>query len=404
MNLFLFTLESVASMIANPLFICMLILMGIILFFNNKKLTIMQKMIMGDSINSALELTLSQIVLGIIAGTITSLILSYLGVVFNRNIGLVILVLFSISLIFNKNRFLGISYTAPILGIVSIIFSKAIEINIGSLFTFVGVINIVNAILIIGDGYKGVIPVFSNKDGVIKGGYIFGRCWPLSIVLFMAYQSITNDSAYIQNINTPNWWPILNNAFNLNLIKNMMLVMFPMICVVGYSSITFRMTKKEKTASSGIAMIINGILTIAIAQLDCFGFIGRIIIILSVPIINEILYQIDIHKEDKGKAIFVSDEKGIAVLEVVPYSIAYNTGINPGDKIVSINEKKVCSDQEVYSLLKSSMEELKIQIIDRAKNTKELIYKYEEENSLGMILVPKEISSKKILNLNKTKK
>ena len=57
MNLFLFTLESVSSMIANPLFIGMLILMGIILFFNNKKLAIMQKMIMGDSINSALELT-----------------------------------------------------------------------------------------------------------------------------------------------------------------------------------------------------------------------------------------------------------------------------------------------------------------------------------------------------------
>lgn len=404
MNLFLFTLESVSSMIANPLFIGMLILMGIILFFNNKKLAIMQKMIMGDSINSALELTLSQIVLGIIAGTITSLILSYLGVVFNKNIGLVILVLFSISLIFSKNRFLGISYTASILGIASLIFKKAIEINIGSLFTFVGVINIINAILVISDGYKGVIPVFSKKDGVIKGGYIFGRCWPLSIVLFMAYQSITNDSVFVQNINTPNWWPILNNLSNLNLIENMILVMFPMLCVVGYSSITFRMTKKEKTASSGITMIINGIFTIAIAQLDCFGFIGRIIIILSVPIINEILYQIDIHKEDKGKAIFVSDEKGIAVLEVVPYSIAYNTGINPGDKIVSINEKKVCSDKEIYSLLKSSVDDLKIKIIDRAKNTKELIYKYEEENSLGMILVPKEISSNKILNFNETKK
>lgn len=404
MNLFLFTLESVASMIANPLFIGMLILMGIILFFNNKKLTIMQKMIMGDSINSALELTLSQIVLGIIAGTITSLILSYLGVVFNKNIGLVILVLFSISLIFSKNRFLGISYTASILGIASLIFKKSIEINIGSLFTFVGVINIVNAILVISDGYKGVIPVFSKKDGVIKGGYIFGRCWPLSIVLFIAYQSIINDSAFAQNINTPNWWPILNNVSSLNLIENMILIMFPVFCVVGYSSITFRMTKKEKTASSGITMIINGIFTIAIAQLDYLGLIGRIVIILSVPIINEILYQIDIHKEDNGEAIFVSDEKGIAVLEVVPYSIAYNTGINPGDKIVSINEKKVCSDKEIYSLLKSSMEALKIKIIDRARNTKELIYKYEEENSLGMILVPKEISSSKILNFNETKK
>ena len=105
------------------------------------------------------------------------------------------------------------------------ILKKAIEINIGSLFTFVGVINIVNAILVISDGYKGVIPVFSKKDGVIKGGYIFGRCWPLSIVLFMAYQSIINDSASAQNINTPNWWPILNNVSSLNLIENMILIM-----------------------------------------------------------------------------------------------------------------------------------------------------------------------------------
>ena len=97
MNLFLFTLESVASMIVDPLFISLLILMGIILFFNNKKLTIIQKMVIGDSINSALELTLSQIVLGIVAGAITSLILNSLGVVFNKNVGIVILILFSIN-------------------------------------------------------------------------------------------------------------------------------------------------------------------------------------------------------------------------------------------------------------------------------------------------------------------
>ena len=164
MNLFLFTLESVASMIVDPLFISLLILMGIILFFNNKKLTIIQKMVIGDSINSALELTLSQIVLGIVAGAITSLILNSLGVVFNKNVGIVILILFSISLVFSKNRFLGISYTASILGAASLIFSKIIEVNIGSLFTYVGVINIVNGILVIIDGDKGSIPVFSSKD------------------------------------------------------------------------------------------------------------------------------------------------------------------------------------------------------------------------------------------------
>ena len=393
MNLFLFTLESVASMIVDPLFISLLILMGIILFFNNKKLTIIQKMVIGDSINSALELTLSQIVLGIVAGAITSLILNSLGVVFNKNVGIVILILFSISLVFSKNRFLGISYTASILGAASLIFSKIIEVNIGSLFTFVGVINIVNGILVIIDGDKGSIPVFSSKDGTIRGGY-------LSIVFFMTYQNIiTNNLA--QNINMPNWWPILRNISNLNPIENMTLVLFPMVCIVGYSSVTFRMTKKEKVASSGIIMMLNGIFTIAIAQLNFLGSLGEIIIILIVPIINEILYQADIRREDRETPIFVSDEKGISVLDVIPNSIADNIGINPGDKIISIEDKKVISDKEVYSLLKNNVQNLKIKIIDRDKNIKELIYKYEEENFLGMILVPKEISSNKIVNFNK---
>ena len=216
----------------------------------------------------------------------------------------------------------------------------------------------------------------------------------------MTYQNIiTNNLA--QNINMPNWWPILRNISNLNPIENMTLVLFPMVCIVGYSSVTFRMTKKEKVASSGIIMMLNGIFTIAIAQLNFLGSLGEIIIILIVPIINEILYQADIRREDRETPIFVSDEKGISVLDVIPNSIADNIGINPGDKIISIEDKKVISDKEVYSLLKNNVQNLKIKIIDRDKNIKELIYKYEEENFLGMILVPKEISSNKIVNFNK---
>ena len=147
--------------------------------------------------------------------------------------------------------------------------------------------------------------------------------------------------------------------------------------------------------------MLNGIFTIAIAQLNFLGSLGEIIIILIVPIINEILYQVDIYKEDRKKPIFISDEKGISVLDVIPNSIADNIGINPGDKIISIEDKKVVSDKEVYSLLKNNVQNLKIKIIDRDKNIKEIIYKYEEENFLGMILVPKEISSNKIVNFNK---
>ena len=63
--------------------------------------------------------------------------------------------------------------------------------------------------------------------------------------IFMTYQNIITNSV-VQNINMPNWWPILRNIPNLNLIENMTLVIFPIICVVRYSSVTFRMTKKRK--------------------------------------------------------------------------------------------------------------------------------------------------------------
>ena len=82
MNLIMYTLRSVAYVIVEPSLMLILILLGVMFYMKNKKVTAMQQMIIGDKVNSALELTLSQIVLGILAGVIASLLLSHLGIVF----------------------------------------------------------------------------------------------------------------------------------------------------------------------------------------------------------------------------------------------------------------------------------------------------------------------------------
>ncbi len=86
----------------------------------NRRVSIMQKMTVGESLNSPLELTLSQLVLGIVAGAIGSIILSSLGIVFNQNSGIELIFMVSLFLVFIKKRFVCFSYSGAILGLISI--------------------------------------------------------------------------------------------------------------------------------------------------------------------------------------------------------------------------------------------------------------------------------------------
>ena len=100
MDLIIHSLKSIAVAIIEPMHLVMLVVFGIIFYFKNVRIVSIQKMTLGEGINSPLELTLSQIVLGILAGAIGSIILSVLGVTFSENSGIE-----SIALSTSDNRY-----------------------------------------------------------------------------------------------------------------------------------------------------------------------------------------------------------------------------------------------------------------------------------------------------------
>ena len=401
MNLIMYTLRSVAYVIVEPSLMLILILLGVMFYMKNKKVTAMQQMIIGDKVNSALELTLSQIVLGILAGVIASLILSHLGIVFKENSGIEILFMISILLMFIKPRFVCFSYSASILGLVSLIFTyfnitttdgvKILRIDIMSLMVFVGVLHIVESILVMLDGEKGAIPVFSNKGGRISGGYALNRSWVLPVAIFIAYAATSMGStAGAESISTPSWWPILRTNDILNVINTMILGLIPFFGVLGYSSVTFTQKKKKKVLSSGISILIYGIiLTIVL--------IGEVVVLIFAPLAHEGMLMLQKKMEEKREAIFVSDEDGISVLEVVPYSIAYEAGIRVGDKIVSLNDQSIDDVTEIYKMVRSSIYDINVKILDMNGNGKEITLKPQRNNNLGAVLVPKVVQSDKVV-------
>ena len=91
MDVILNAIKSVAYIFVDPLFIIFLIAITILFYVKNKKLTFMQKMIIGENINSPLELTLSQLTLGLVAGFLASILISILGITFKDGSGIEII-------------------------------------------------------------------------------------------------------------------------------------------------------------------------------------------------------------------------------------------------------------------------------------------------------------------------
>lgn len=404
MDLIIYTLKSVATAIVEPLHLLMLIIMGIMFYLKNRRISIVQKMTIGESLDSPLELTLSQIVLGIIVGALGSLILSLLGITFSENSGIEFIFMISILILFYKPKFVYFPYSSTILAILNLIFGllaklinkqSFINVDILSLMTFVGVIYLIKGLLIIVDGSRGAIPVFTNKEGKIIGGFSLSRYWTLPIAVFMIFSGQISSGT---EMNIPNWWPIINHANMLNIMPIAMIASIPFYGVIGYDAVTFTKSKKEKAISSGVLMLLYGISVIGVSQLSMFGLIGRILTILYVPIAYEGILRYQKRIEAKGEYIYVSDEEGITVLEVAPTSPAFEAGIRRGDKIIAINDELIKSETDILKIAKDNIFKLKIKIKKDAGNIVEYFVQPKNKR-LGMLLVPRMVRKEDIVGV-----
>ena len=406
MELIMYSLRTVSYAIIEPTYLFLLIVLGLIFYFKNKKISVMQRMTIGEVINSPLELTLSQIALGIIAGTIISVVLSILGVVFNENSGIEIMFIISIFLIFIKKKYICFAYSGAVLGLISIVsnlianytgYQSYININIVSLMIFVGVMHIAEGILVIFDGSRGAVPVFTNKENKIIGGFAYNRYWVMPVALFIVITS--SFSSATTDIATPNWWPIINRSENLALLASAIIASIPLYGVVGFRTVSFTKEKNIKPIYSGISILIFGVLLTIISQLASLGLVGQIIVVICAPIGHEIMLKIQNKIENNGKYIYVSDDEGVSVLEVAPNSPAYESGIRRGDKILEINNEKIISEVDIFNKVRSTFTEINFKIKKISGEIVDLRV-LPKKKRIGMLVVPKAVKKEDTIKID----
>ena len=267
---------------------------------------------------------------------------------FHENSGIEFIFLISIVLLFFKKKYMCFSYSGSILGAISVlanIFADItntevyLNIDILSLMTFVGVMHIIEGFLVMVDGSRGAIPVFTNKDNKIIGGFAYNRFWALPVALLIIFSG-DSASTITSVIETPNWWPILNNKETFLILATTIISAIPFYGVLAYNSITFTKKKKEKAVYSGVGILIYGLILSIVSQLANYGIIGQIIVIIFAPIGHEFMLRVQEKLEKRGKYIYYTDDSGVSVLEVSPYSYFYRDGIRRGDRIIEVNNEK----------------------------------------------------------------
>lgn len=402
MELVLSTLRSICSAILFPPSVFILLMLLFVFYNRNKKIALMQKMIVGGSVDSPIELTLSQFVLGVFGGIIGSIILNSFGVVFNENCRIEVLFLTSILLMFIKPRFVCFSYSASLLGAISIIlnvvtslipefnYTSIFKVDILYIMVFVGVMHVVEGILVFIDGHRGAIPIFIKKDNKILGGYSLKRYWVIPMAIMIMGNMINFYGNYngISLHEIPNYWIKFKSTEQINMLKTVFIYILSFYAVVGYSSITYTRTKKEKALSSGIHIFSYGVLLIIVSQVARIGILGEILVVVFTPITHEFMLSIQ-RKEEKARSPkFISDESGLVVLEISNDSKLKEFNIDINSRIISVDDKFVESEKDIYSIFKKNFFRAVIEIKDLNGIIKKVEYKH-DNSRLGVSIVPR---------------
>lgn len=355
MSSVLLTLKGIAYAITNPYLVILLFIIGLKFFQHNKKYSFMHQMMLGKKNDSPLELTLSQICLGILCGTIGSIILNLIGVDFKDRSIIYILFFISIFMININPKLICFSYSGPMLGLILVYFNytNITNFDIKSLVVLISIMHIIESLLVIIDGSRGAIPILNSKEGKVMGGFLLNRSWTVPIAF--------------------------NNAY-------------PFYSIIGYQSVTFTKSKRQKCFTSGLIIGLYGLLVYSLSLFINETIISQIIVLVLIPILHEGIFLIDNLIEVFKKPIFVNEKEGLRVLEVAHDSQGELIGIESGDVVIKINDSLLETEKGVIEHLQTLQSFVWLKIKKKTGEIKEITYNnFNREIPLGVIFVPRSI-------------
>lgn len=328
-----------------------------IVIFQYKKLGKMEKMILGSYKEPLYKKAIASTVLGLLGGMVGSIVFMILGTRVNSNDFIYILPL-AILLSLIHPRFICFSYAGGIVSLISLLFGYP-KINIISVMTIVAVLHLIEAFLIILDGHNGKIPIFMEKDNEIVGGFNMNRFWPVPFLVFLEGYGVM---------------PVT------------------VIAVLGYGDFALTKHPKDKTKETASMLFIFSAILLILSELSkSYSQLLYVLAIVS-PVFHEMIIQMGRKRERSGKAIFTPSQRGLKLLDTMPYGVGEKMGLKTGDIILAINGNVVQKKEDILNVLRFLPKYIWIDVLNENGKLVTLDYKDYRKGiqSLDVLFIPEE--------------
>lgn len=403
LNLFNLMGQTYLFSFVNILFWLVMLLVG----FQYRRLVNMEIKMFGVPKNNVIKQTLISAGFGVVGGLAASVMLVLIGISLDQ-VGILYLWPLAIILMLVNPRYMCFAYAGGIIGVASILaevfspylppvgfFEGLANINVPGLMALIGILHLTESILIALSGHIGPSPLFLKRGkGEIVGGFSLQKFWPLPIVGLITMM-IPEAAEFMQyGMEMPEWWPILGAPAQVAEGNRAYYMLFPIVAGLGYGDFTISSEPRKKSLRSARNLGWYSIVLVVLAIMAHYKFELVLAAALFAPLGHEYLIMIGNKEELSREPFYVTPERGIKILDVLPGYPAFQAGLSSGDIILSINEYPMEGRLDLNKSVQSEEKDFALRVIKKeGKEVSCRVTMDSHPRKLGVILVPDSHSS-----------
>ena len=358
-------LKGYFSMFASPQTLIMLILL-IVFFMKNIKEAGLRRIILGESEDSPLVLTLYQIIFGVAGGFIISLLAGVFNIGFYSYMEVQIIFAMTVFSVTRFSPYVNLGINVVIVFLAGYLLEKEVipVLDFVNLYLFIGLIYMVHGAMMLLDWKRGFIPVLFSRKGTIRGGFKVEKLYlvPAAVAFYSASGSILGSSVF---------YLMLFHLFQ-----------------VEETVMTFG--KKQAMQVLSALKILTGALIFTGAYMISFYMESVYLLVTLVPLLVYLEKMAFRLIESRRKPYYISDDEEIMVLEVREGTPAFRSGLRSGNRIVALDGKENPGYKSLIAFMGTIHYERNVHLLVRNEKEEEMKVEFiiEKGNSTGIIIVP----------------
>jgi len=363
--MFMEILKGYFSMFASPQILIMMILL-IVFFTKNMKEAGLKRIILGESEDSPLVLTLYQIIFGVAGGFIISLLAGVFNIGFYSYMEVQIIFVMTVFLVTRFSPYVNLGINVVVVFLAGYLLEKEVipVLDFVNLYLFIGLIYMVHGAMMLLDWKRGFIPVLFSRKGTIRGGFKVEKLYlvPAAVAFYSASGSILGSSVFYLTL------------FHLFKVEETVM--------------TFG--KKQAMQVLSALKILTGALIFTGAYMMSFYMESVYLLVTLVPLMVYLEKMAFRLIESRRKPYYISDDEEIMVLEVREGTPAFRSGLRSGNRILALDGIENPSYKSLIAFMGTIHYERNVHLLVRNEKEEEMKVEFiiEKGNSTGIIIVP----------------